>query len=72
MAEAEIARDQTLMNRGVLAAQTLERAQQERDQAAAAVDLFARQLEDYTVRSPLAGTVMRRNVESGRRSLRMR
>jgi RND family efflux transporter MFP subunit len=65
MAEAEIARDQTLMNRGVLAVQTLERAQQERDQAAAAVDLFARQLEDYTVFSPLAGTVMKRNVEPG-------
>jgi len=66
MAEAEIARDQTLMNRGVLAVQTLERAQQERDQAVAAVDLFARQLEDYTVRSPLDGTVMKRNVELGR------
>ena len=65
MAEAEIARDQTLMSRGVLAVQTLERAQQERDQAAAAVDLFARQLEDYTVLSPLAGTVMKRNVEPG-------
>src|SRR5271166_4714973 len=65
MAEAEIARDQTLMNRGVLAAQTLERAQQERDQAAAAVDLFARQLEDYTVSSPLDGTVMKRDVEVG-------
>ena len=65
MAESEIARDQTLMNRGVLAVQTLERAQQERDQAAAAVDLFARQLEDYTVLSPLAGTVMKRNVEPG-------
>lgn len=65
MAEAEIARDQTLMNRGVLAVQTLERAQQERDQAAAAVDLFARQLEDYTVLSPLAGTVIKRNVEVG-------
>jgi RND family efflux transporter MFP subunit len=65
MAEAEIARDQTLMSRGVLAVQTLERAQQERDQAAAAVDLFARQLEDYTVLSPLAGTVMKRNVQLG-------
>ena len=65
MAEAEIARDQTLMNRGVLAAQTLERAQQERDQAAAAVDLFARQVEDYTVLSPLAGTIMKRNVQLG-------
>ena len=65
MAEADIARDQTLMSRGVLAVQTLERAQQERDQAAAAVDLFARQLEDYTVLSPLAGTVMKRNVELG-------
>ena len=65
MAEADIVRDQTLMNRGVLAVQTLERAQQERDQAAAAVDLYARQLEDYIVLSPLSGLVMKRNVEPG-------
>jgi RND family efflux transporter MFP subunit len=65
MAEADIARDQILMNRGVLAAQALERAQQERDQAAAAVALFARQLEDYTIVSPLDGIVMKRNVEPG-------
>ena len=65
MAEAEIVRDQTLMNRGVLAVQTLEKAQQERDQAAATVELFARQLEDFTVLSPLSGTVMKRNVEPG-------
>src|SRR5271165_4225299 len=65
MAEADSLRDQTLMNRGVLAVQTLERAQQERDQAAAAVELFARQLEDYTVLAPLSGTVMKRNVEPG-------
>ena len=65
MAEADIARDRALMNRGVVAVQTLERAQQERDQAAAAVDLFARQLQDYMVLSPLSGTVMKRNVELG-------
>jgi RND family efflux transporter MFP subunit len=65
MAESDIARDQTLMNRGVLAVQTLERAEQERDQAAAAVELFGRQLEGYRVLSPLSGTVMKRNVEPG-------
>ena len=65
MAESDIVRAQTLMNKGVLAVQTLERAQQERDQAAAAVALFARQLEDYTIASPLDGVVMRRNVEPG-------
>ncbi len=65
MAEAEITRDRTLMNWGVLAVQTLERAQQERDQAAATVDLFERQLEDYTVRTPLDGIVIKRNVELG-------
>jgi len=65
MAEADIGRAETLVNRGVLAVQTLERARQERDQAAAAVDLFARQLEDYTVLAPLSGTVMKRNVEPG-------
>src|SRR5271165_7192021 len=65
MAEADIARDETLLNRGVLAVQALERAQQERDQAAASVALFARQLEDYTIASPLDGVVMKRNVEPG-------
>ena len=65
MAEADIARDETLLNRGALAVQALERAQQERDQAAAAVALFARQLEDYTIVSPLDGIVMKRNVEPG-------
>ncbi len=65
MAEADIARDETLLNRGVVAVQALERAQQERDQAAASVALFARQLEDYTIASPLDGVVMKRNVEPG-------
>src|SRR5271165_2897164 len=65
MAEADIARDETLLNRGVLAIQSLERTQQERDQAAAAVALLARQLEDYTIASPLDGVVMKRNVEPG-------
>ncbi len=65
MAEADVSRDQTLMNRGVLAIQTLERAQKERDQAAAALDLHARQLEDYVVLSPLSGTMMKRHVEPG-------
>jgi|SRR5271166_966284 len=65
MAEADIARAQALMNKGVLAIQSLERAQQERDQAAAAVALLARQLEDYTIASPLDGVVMKRNVEPG-------
>lgn len=65
MAEADIARGQILMNHRVLAVQALERAQQERDQAQAAVELFARQLEDYTIASPLDGVVMKRNVEPG-------
>ena len=65
MAEADIARAETLLKRGVVAVQALERAQQERDQAASAVALFARQLEDYTITSPLDGVVMKRNVEPG-------
>jgi RND family efflux transporter MFP subunit len=65
MAEQNVARAQSLMSSGFLALQALQRAQQERDQAAAAVDLFARQLEDYTVLSPLSGAVMKRNVEPG-------
>jgi RND family efflux transporter MFP subunit len=65
MAEADIVRAQALINRGIIAAQALERAEQERDQAAAAVELYARQLEDYTLTSPLDGIVMKRNVEPG-------
>jgi RND family efflux transporter MFP subunit len=65
MAEADIVRAHVLTNRGVLAAQALDRAEQERDQAAAAVDLYARQLEDYTIAAPLDGIVMKRNVEPG-------
>lgn len=65
MADADIARAQTLISRGVVAVQALERAQQEHDQAAAAVDLLARQLEDFTVLSPLDGIVMKRDVEPG-------
>ena len=65
MAEADVARDQALASRGVLAAQSLERGEEERDQAAAAAELAARQLEDLTVASPLDGVVMKRDVEPG-------
>jgi RND family efflux transporter MFP subunit len=65
MAEAEVARDDALASRGFLAVQGLERAQEERDQAMAAVDLFARQVEDLAVASPLDGIVMKRDVEPG-------
>ena len=65
MAEADIARAQELKSRGFLAQQTLERADEERDQAQASVELYARQLEDHTIASPLDGIVMKRNVEPG-------
>ncbi len=65
LAQAEISRDETLLNRGFLPLQSLQRAEEERDQAAANVDLDVRQVEDYTIVAPLDGVVMKRLVEPG-------
>ena len=72
LAQAEIHRAETLLNRGVAALQSLERAQAERDQAAASVELAARQLEDYAIVAPLDGIVMKRDSSSARPRRRMR
>lgn len=64
-AERDLARSRDLIIRGDRSAQQLEHAAQERDQAAAAVQLMVRQLEEYTVRAPLDAVVMKRPVQPG-------
>jgi RND family efflux transporter MFP subunit len=64
-AQQDLARTADLIARGVRSAQQLEHAVQERDQAAAAVQLMVRQLDDYTIRAPLDAVVMKRLVEPG-------
>ncbi len=64
-AERDFARAHSLVARGDVSAQQLEHATQERDQAAAAVALMARQLDDYTIRAPLDAYVMKRPVQPG-------
>ncbi len=65
LAEEELKRDRVLLERGFRSTQALQRTQEERDRAAANVDLAVRQLEDYTTEAPLDGVVMKRRVELG-------
>ena len=64
-AEKELARGQELVSRGVRTRQDMERAQEERDQAAAGVRLLVRQVEEHRIRAPLDGVVTRRPVQAG-------
>ncbi len=65
LAEQEFARDQALLAQAVRSQQQLQRSQQARDAAAAAVEIAARQLEEYRIISPLDGIVMKRPVQPG-------
>ncbi len=65
LAEEELKRDRALIERGFRSQQALQRTQEERDRAAANVDLAARQLEDYTIEAPLDGIIMKRSVKPG-------
>lgn len=65
LAEQELARDRALVGQAIRTQQQLQRSQQARDAAEAAVQLAARQLDEYRILSPLAGIVMRRPVEPG-------
>jgi RND family efflux transporter MFP subunit len=65
LAEQELARDQELLRRGVRTPQAEQRSREERDRAAAAVALAAKQLAEYTITSPLDGIVMTRPVHLG-------
>ena len=65
LAEQELARDQVLAARSIRSQQQVERSQQGRDVAVAAVQIAVRQLEEYRIASPLDGIVMKRPVEPG-------
>lgn len=65
LADQELARDRALLAQAVRSQQQLQRSQQTRDAAEAAVQLAIRQLEEYRITSPLDGIVMRRPVEPG-------
>lgn len=65
LAEQELARDRALVGTGVRTLQALQRSEAERDRAAAAVTLAARELDEHRIVSPLDGVVMRRDVEPG-------
>jgi len=65
LAEQELARDRALVGQAIRTQQQLQRSQQARDAAEAAVQLAARQLDEYRILSPLDGIVMRRPVEPG-------
>jgi len=61
----DAARQRSLVDRGVASRQTLERAESEARAGAAIVDAARRRLEDYVLRSPIAGEVLRRDGELG-------
>ena len=65
LAEQELARDQTLAAQFIRPPQQVQRSQQTRDAAVAAVQIAARQLEEYRIASPLDGIVMKRMVQPG-------
>ena len=65
LAEQELARDRALLAQAVRSQQQVQRSQEARDVAEAAVLLASRQLEEYRIASPLDGIVMRRPVEPG-------
>jgi multidrug efflux pump subunit AcrA (membrane-fusion protein) len=64
-AEDDLVRTRDLITRGVRSQQQLERAVQERDQAAALLMLAVRQLDEYRILAPLDAVVMKRPVEPG-------
>ncbi len=64
-AEQELRRGQTLLATGARPLAQVQQSMRERDQAAAGVELATRQIEDYRIVAPFAGTVMRRLVQAG-------
>jgi lipoprotein-releasing system ATP-binding protein len=65
LAEQELLRDRALFAQSVRSQQQVQRSQQARDAAEAAVLLATRQLDEYRITSPLDGIVMKRPVEPG-------
>jgi RND family efflux transporter MFP subunit len=64
-AEEDLARIRTLVSRDVASRVTLERAEAEARAARAVVEAAQRRMDDYTVRAPSAGMVLRRDAEVG-------
>ena len=65
LATQELARDQALAAQSIRSQQQVQRSQQARDAAEAAVQIAVRQLEEYRIASPLDGIIMKRPVEPG-------
>jgi len=65
LAEQELARDRALAAQSIRSQQQVQRSQETRDVAAAAVQIAVRQLDEFRIASPLDGIVMKRPVEPG-------
>ena len=65
LAEQELLRDKALVASGSRSVQALQRSMEERDRASAMVALSERDLDEYRIVAPLAGIVMKREVERG-------
>ncbi len=64
-AAEDLARTRTLVARDIAARATLERAERDARAARAAADALVQRLEDYVVRAPTSGLVLRRDAEVG-------
>ena len=64
-ADDELARTRTLVTRDIASRSALDRAEAESRAVRAAADAARRRLDDYIVRAPAAGMVLRRDVEPG-------
>lgn len=64
-AEEELARIRTLVTRDIASRAALDRAEAEARAVRAASDAARRRLDDYLVRAPAAGVVLRRDAEVG-------
>ncbi|WP_203072615.1 efflux RND transporter periplasmic adaptor subunit [Falsiroseomonas ponticola] len=64
-AQEDLARTRTLVARDIAARATLERAERDARAARATADAAVQRLDDYLVRAPTDGVVLRRDVEVG-------
>ncbi|MBR0655757.1 efflux RND transporter periplasmic adaptor subunit [Plastoroseomonas arctica] len=64
-AREDLARTRTLVSRDIASRSTLDRAESEARAARALADAALRRLDDYVVRAPADGMVLRRDVEPG-------
>jgi RND family efflux transporter MFP subunit len=64
-ADDDLSRTRTLVARDIAARATLERAERDARAARAAAEALVQRLEDFVVRAPTAGVVLRRDAEVG-------